>query len=566
MKKRIAFIFASIILLLSILEGSTVSTAAPVNECDFLINGIIAHEMGVPADSVDSALLQTWANEVLPGKINGSGEWYTMALSHLSPDTDLNAVKAALISGPVSDVKASAITRLKTSLSLLACSDFSNPYIENTALSWYSENGLMDYIFGLHLMNNQSFEGAPDYSEVFEKILAYRRNDGGFSLFGEYGDVDVTAMLLQALASGPLLSIATERGITEQALNFLSLAQEPSGDYKSFGTANPESTAQVIMALTSLGIDPLSDERFIKEGNLLDGLEKYRLEDGSFSHFYQGDSNGNATVQAFYSLVALKKFYEGQQFFYIWKKAESEPAPTITPGPTITPLPTNVPDILTTPLPTAVPSVTAFPGSTEGPTGFFVSHGLPMIIASAFILVFFIVLLLLKKLNRQNLLFLLLLWIALLIIAAFIKISPASTGLPEDAPITAGPASGDGSPYGTVTISVTCHTIKDKNSDFVPKNGIIIPDTDVYITEGTDVFDVLSAVCMRKGINCDAQSTGTVYVRGINNIYERDFGNLSGWMYFVNGVAPQVDCGSYILKPGDKIEWKYTANIGDDLK
>jgi len=57
-----------------------------------------------------------------------------------------------------------------------------------------------------------------------------------------------------------------------------------------------------------------------------------------------------------------------------------------------------------------------------------------------------------------------------------------------------------------------------------------------------------------------------VYISGINHIYEFDYGELSGWMYRVNGGTPSVGCGSYILSDGDKIEWLYTCELGEDLK
>ena len=57
-----------------------------------------------------------------------------------------------------------------------------------------------------------------------------------------------------------------------------------------------------------------------------------------------------------------------------------------------------------------------------------------------------------------------------------------------------------------------------------------------------------------------------VYIAGINYLYEFDFGDLSGWIYHVNGSAPSVGCGEYILKDGDRIEWLYTCDLGNDLR
>ena len=87
-------------------------------------------------------------------------------------------------------------------------------------------------------------------------------------------DADSTAMVLQALAphrENERVALAVEK-----ALAFLSRRQLADGDFAAFGVANPESTAQVIIALCALGIDP-EDGRFVKDGKgLWDGIEKYR--------------------------------------------------------------------------------------------------------------------------------------------------------------------------------------------------------------------------------------------------------------------------------------------------
>ncbi len=56
----------------------------------------------------------------------------------------------------------------------------------------------------------------------------------------------------------------------------------------------------------------------------------------------------------------------------------------------------------------------------------------------------------------------------------------------------------------------------------------------------------------------------TVYVRGINNLFEFDKGSKSGWLYEVNGKFPDRSCGTYAVKPGDVINWKYTEDLGND--
>ena len=79
---------------------------------------------------------------------------------------------------------------------------------------------------------------------------------------------------------------------------------------------------------------------------------------------------------------------------------------------------------------------------------------------------------------------------------------------------------------------------------------------------------MLQRVCCDNGIQMDASWSGkygSAYVEGIANIYEKDVGSTSGWMYKVNGCFPNYGCSSYTLSQGDVICWVYTCNLGDDV-
>ena len=62
-----------------------------------------------------------------------------------------------------------------------------------------------------------------------------------------------------------------------------------------------------------------------------------------------------------------------------------------------------------------------------------------------------------------------------------------------------------------------------------------------------------------------SQNYGSVYVQGINHLYEFSCGELSGWMYMVNGEFPNYGCSKYELKDGDEIVWCYTCDLGRDV-
>ena len=75
------------------------------------------------------------------------------------------------------------------------------------------------------------------------------------------------------------------------------------------------------------------------------------------------------------------------------------------------------------------------------------------------------------------------------------------------------------------------------------------------------------AVAKEHGISIDnTGSESMAYIAGIGQIGEFDFGDLSGWLYFVNDESPSVGCQDYELAPGDKIEWLYSCELGKDLE
>lgn len=126
-----------------------------------------------------------------------------------------------------------------------------------------------------------------------------------------------------------------------------------------------------------------------------------------------------------------------------------------------------------------------------------------------------------------------------------------------------------------VYISISCDTILKNLEDFpenklslVPTNGTILQKTTVEIADGDSVFDVLLNVTKDKKIHMEFVSTpiyGSAYIEGINNIYEFDCGDLSGWMYRVNGVVPTIGISGYILNENDVIEILYSCDLGKDL-
>ena len=134
----------------------------------------------------------------------------------------------------------------------------------------------------------------------------------------------MTAMVLQALA--PYYGTNAEvKSAVDEALKCLSDLQNSDGGYASWGTTNSESCAQVITALTALGIDPDNDSRFVKNGNsVVDAFLSFYVEGGGFAHVAGGGVNGMATEQGYYTLAAYSRWVNGQTSLYDMSDVEIE--------------------------------------------------------------------------------------------------------------------------------------------------------------------------------------------------------------------------------------------------
>ena len=107
------------------------------------------------------------------------------------------------------------------------------------------------------------------------------------------------------------------KAAVDKALDVLSGLQQGDGGFGSWGTVNSESCAQVIVALTALGLDPTCDSRFVKNDlTVLDALASFYVTGGGFRHTAGGDLDGMATEQGYYALASYYRFLNGQTSLY----------------------------------------------------------------------------------------------------------------------------------------------------------------------------------------------------------------------------------------------------------
>ena len=132
----------------------------------------------------------------------------------------------------------------------------------------------------------------------------------------------------------------------------------------------------------------------------------------------------------------------------------------------------------------------------------------------------------------------------------------------------------------TVTLTIDCRDILNnydkltpslKSEKYVPKDGYILKKQKYVLRDGDTAFDVLYRVVRYKKIQFEYQGAednpfGSVYVKGINYIYEFSCGESSGWVYKVNGTSPNYGCSKYQLSDGDNLEWIFTCDLNNSYK
>lgn len=152
--------------------------------------------------------------------------------------------------------------------------------------------------------------------ELVKYILDKQLKDGGWAYSGDKAEPDMTAMALQALAAY-YKTDAKVKEAADKAVTCLSKLQNTTGGYDSYGSVNSESAAQVITALTALGIDPDNDARFVKNGvSVLDSLCGFYVDGGGFRHVSDGKLDPTATAQGYYALAAYYRFASSQTALY----------------------------------------------------------------------------------------------------------------------------------------------------------------------------------------------------------------------------------------------------------
>jgi len=242
-------------------------------------------------------------------------EWFVIALctNGYNPGEDFKesyiasvAAKAAETDGVLTSTRFTEYSRCVIALTLCGADardiggyDLTLPLLD---MDNVLKQGLNGAIFALIALDSGGY--APAMSKVLvETILSRQLEDGGWALGGKISDSDLTAMAIQALSEhrdDEAVNAAIEKGLAR-----LSAMQQDDGSFTNYGDPNSESCAQVIIALSSLGLEP---GYMTKNGNtVFDALLSYRNEDGGFCHMADGASANMPTVQAMIAFNSMKR-------------------------------------------------------------------------------------------------------------------------------------------------------------------------------------------------------------------------------------------------------------------
>lgn len=489
--------------------------------------------------------------------------------------------------------------------------------------------------------------------KLYGYLLDKEVSGGGWGFSTTRADIDLTAMAIQALT--PYYQGDEEvKAAVDRAILWLSSTQNAAGGYTSWGTENVQSVAQVIVALTGLGINPHTDERFVKNGqSTIDNLLSYAVPTGGFVQPKGGKVNGMATDQATYALVAYSRFLNNETSLYNMTDVvitDREPNITIqlpedgesitvpkddknytiivdkddqhkqvtiqlpeqTLAKTFIELPANVVlpqlsfvrgdttvefgegivmtgdskqvlELLTSKdtndatLKTSITSLLGNNKQLDTVQQFFTIGGNNAIqFENGFVTFTF------KGMKGKEAV-----WIQNGQVTAIEKYASNQAGLASGKQEYAYESGNDLIVKTSHFTDFAVYSVKENNNSGggeVPlpskataqlsidkltiQKGYVLSPTTVEFTPGETVWDVFKRELESRGIAYEYSNSdefNSVYVKSIAGDGEFDHGTGSGWMYNVNGNYPNYGASQYKLTQGDKIQWRYTTNLGLDL-
>lgn len=282
-------------------------------------------------------------------KNNSANPWAALALSKFNIKAEESFIEEWAKEIKKEGIKDLSATDLETKIIALSSMGYS-PYdfqgydlvkeLLNRDINDFYNN---EIVFALLAYNYANISG--QYKITEEKLintlinskLSYEVNGNrltGWTWFGEKIDPDMTGAVISALSpyyrGKKVAGVDNEKVkiAIENAVNTLSIMQNASGDIiGQYGPAS-ETNSFVIVALTSIGINPEGDKFTKEKGDLVSALLSYKGDNGQYNHDDNLKNNYLSTEEALRALITLKEFKLNSIYDYYISNIDAKALPS----------------------------------------------------------------------------------------------------------------------------------------------------------------------------------------------------------------------------------------------
>lgn len=326
MKKKLSIIYGIICGIISvqiILSGAAFATDYGSNEINGTVNQLLSYQKSKNNGKVYSPDLVG----------TNAADWFAVGCARSGNSFNYEDYSNEIINRVnLSTLSSAELNRISLSVSANGGNprNFANSNLITDGIYGHSpsNDGVNGWIWSLIAIDSREYSipNNVPYSrdDIIVEIIRQQLDNGGFAQTGTTFDTSVTALAITALSpyinheytysftskSGNKTS-KTVKNVIDESVAKLSEIQNSDGTF----SPSSVSTAHAIIALCSVGINPNTDLRFVKSGgSALDGLMKYRLNNGGFA--YSSTASGvddYASSQALLALSAYKRLINHQR-------------------------------------------------------------------------------------------------------------------------------------------------------------------------------------------------------------------------------------------------------------
>ncbi|MBR5658730.1 MAG: DUF4430 domain-containing protein [Lachnospiraceae bacterium] len=268
-------------------------------------------------------------------------DWYVLAMAKMGLKLDYTKYANALFE-VCKDPEPTDVEQYRRYLTARA---MGYDDIPGTVPEKLKDKGIMSAIYRGYAVAAGRASSSFVYGETQSALIALKLADGGYALMGETSDIDVTAFVLQAYgallgAQGKNAAGAELMAAVRDGFAVLGKRQSADGGYASFGTANAESGAMVLLALAAFSDKDIAAEvrNSVDASALIAATDRFQTAKGGFAHALTDGvaslENDLATAQVMCAYAAYASYLKGASGRLYPVKAAAAPVEPTTQKPT----------------------------------------------------------------------------------------------------------------------------------------------------------------------------------------------------------------------------------------